>query len=104
MRLIAGALMMMTSACMTPAPAGAEGEEPVPVHGETPGYRCDASGAQSLVGQQATQDLGARALRLTGARTIRWIRPGDAVTMDYREDRLNIHLDGRGRVERLTCG
>ena len=46
----------------------------------------------------------ARALDLTGARTIRWIRPGDVVTMDYREDRLTIHLDGRGRVERLTCG
>jgi hypothetical protein len=99
MRMVAGALLLMTSACMAPA----MGEE-VPVHGETPGYRCDASGAQNLVGQQATQGLGARALELTGARTIRWIRPGDVVTMDYREDRLNIHLDGRGRVERLTCG
>lgn len=102
MRWIAGVLMTMTSACVTVVPA--EGEEPVPVQGVTPGYRCDASRAQGLVGQPASQDLGARALRLTGSRTLRWIRPGDAVTMDYREDRLNIHLDARGRVERLTCG
>ena len=100
MRMIAGALLLMTSACMTPASA----TEEVAVQGEMPGYRCDASGAQGLIGQPATQTLGARALDLTGARTIRWIRPGDAVTMDYREDRLNIHLDIRGRVERLTCG
>ena len=101
MRMVAGALMMMTSACMTPADGG---EAPLPVHGVTPGYRCDASGAQGLIAQQATQELGARALQLTGARTIRWIRLGDAVTMDYREDRLNISLDSRNRVERLTCG
>jgi hypothetical protein len=100
MRLAVGAMLMMTSGCMAPA----MGEESLPVQGETPGYRCDASGVQSLIGQDATQSLGARALERTGARTIRWIRPGDAVTMDYREDRLNIHLDDRSRVERLTCG
>jgi hypothetical protein len=26
------------------------------------------------------------------------------VTMDYREGRLNIHLDGRNQVERFACG
>jgi hypothetical protein len=101
MKWLAGALLM-TSACTTPAGAG--GEEAVPEHGTTAGYRCDDSEAQSLVGQAGTQDLGARALQLTRARTLRWIRPGDAVTMDYRTDRLNIHLDARGRVERISCG
>jgi hypothetical protein len=24
--------------------------------------------------------------------------------MDYSESRLNIHLDGQGRVERFNCG
>ncbi|CAA9527246.1 MAG: hypothetical protein AVDCRST_MAG23-677 [uncultured Sphingosinicella sp.] len=103
MRILAAALLM-TSACMTPAPADVGVEQPVPVHGSTPGYRCDVSRAQGLVGQASSSTLGGRALELTGARTIRWIRPGDAVTMDYREDRLNIHLTGRGRVERLACG
>lgn len=96
------AALLMTSACTTPAGAGSE--EVVPEHGVTPGYRCESSEAQALVGQPATQDAGARALQLTGARTLRWIRPGDIVTMDYRPDRLNIHLDATGRIERFQCG
>ena len=91
----------MTMACASAPPGGAE--EPIPIHGQT-GYTCKAEPARSLVGRLATSDLGAEALRLTGARTIRWIRPGDAVTMDYREDRLNIDLDASGRVAAIRCG
>jgi uncharacterized protein involved in type VI secretion and phage assembly len=99
MRWLTGALLM-TGACTTPADI----EPPVPEHGSTPGHRCDDSKAQALVGRTGTQELGGQALSLTGAGRLRWIRPGDAVTMDYRTDRLNIHLDARGRVERLSCG
>lgn len=65
---------------------------------------CDAAKAQNMVGQAGTQELGSRALKATGARALRWTRPGMAVTMDYREDRLNIHLDAQDKVERITCG
>lgn len=34
----------------------------------------------------------------------RVIRPGDAVTMDYRPDRLNVYLDSQDVVERVNCG
>ena len=100
MRLTAAALVLATG-CMTPASVDGE---PVPEHGVTPGHHCDAAPAQGLVGQQASAELGARAPQLTRARTIRWIQPGQAVTMDYRQDRLNISLDARNRVEKLTCG
>ena len=98
MRMIAAISMLATGACMTPVDA----ENP-PVAGAS-GHRCDASPAQGLVGRQATTELGTRALELTGARTIRWIQPGQAVTMDYRADRLNIKLDAQNRVEGITCG
>lgn len=100
MRKMMGALMMAGAAC-TPIPADVE--ENVPVQGAS-GYTCSRERAQALVGRPASQELGAEALRLTGARSLRWIRPGDVVTMDYREDRLNIELDARSRVARLRCG
>lgn len=94
-----GVALMATSGCM-----GTVDEPPVPVHGSTPGHSCDASSTRSLVGRPASSDLGASALKLAGARAVRWIRPGDAVTMDYRYDRLNIELDETNRVRALRCG
>ncbi|MBV7407571.1 I78 family peptidase inhibitor [Maritimibacter sp. DP1N21-5] len=35
---------------------------------------------------------------------LRVIRPGDAVTRDYREGRLNIDLDAGSRITRIWCG
>jgi Peptidase inhibitor I78 family len=65
---------------------------------------CDASRAQGLVGQKASETLGKEALKRTGSQTLRWTRPGQAVTMDYRTDRLNIDLDERDVVVRIGCG
>ncbi len=96
------AVSAMAMGC-APVPPAEPAEEPVPVHGET-GYVCGTAKAQSLVGSPASSELGAEALRLSGARTIRWIRPGDVVTTEYRADRLNIDLDARGQVARLACG
>ncbi len=44
------------------------------------------------------------ALRLSGSRDARWISPGMAVTMDFREDRLNFELDAQGKIVRAFCG
>jgi hypothetical protein len=81
----------------------------MPKEGEIPTrddqrFACDAAPVQAMVGQVATQALGTEAVRASGARTMRWIRPGEAVTMDYRTDRLNMHLDAQNRVTRITCG
>ena len=100
---MAASLLPLAMACTTvPADGGASQGEPVEAVGS--GQPCRAGELGELVGHEATQALGAEALRRSGARSLRWIRPGDVVTMDYREDRLNIHLDSRGRVERFACG
>lgn len=39
-----------------------------------------------------------------GVASIRVIRPGDNVTMDYRTDRLNVELNENGNVTRIYCG
>jgi hypothetical protein len=100
-RSLAAGLAMMTIGC-APVPPESNSDEPaIPVGSDAV---CDAVPAQSLIGQTASTALGAEALRLTGARGLRWIQPGQAVTMDYRQDRLNIELDGNNRVVALRCG
>lgn len=42
--------------------------------------------------------------RDANARIARILRPGDAATMDFRADRLDILLDDGGQVEGLRCG
>ncbi|HEY0115183.1 MAG TPA: I78 family peptidase inhibitor [Allosphingosinicella sp.] len=78
-------------------------EQEVPTR-EDPRFTCNAARVQSMLGQVATQSLGTDAVRTASARTMRWIRPGEVVTMDYRTDRLNIHLDAQNRVTRIACG
>jgi hypothetical protein len=88
-------LALATMACApTRTPAGTD-----PVAGS-----CDATRLGDLVGRPFSAGLRADALRRSGARTARVIRPGDVVTMDYRGDRLNIHLTADDRAERFTCG
>ena len=98
MALSLGGFLLM-AACATVPPAAPV--EAVPVMGEG---ACNATKAQGLVGRAANNEQGAEALRLTGATALRWIRPGDAVTMDYRTDRLNIELDSANRIVRVACG
>lgn len=97
-------LLLMTAlplaACATVPPAeGAEPEERVEGEGT-----CTAERARALVGQTATAELGAEALRLTSARILRWGPPDSVMTMDYRQDRVNVFYDRQMRVERITCG
>lgn len=65
---------------------------------------CSAEGAQDLVGQKATQEMGTELLAKTGARTLRWVPPRTAVTMDFRADRLTVSYDDDMMIERISCG
>lgn len=96
-----GALLMIAAAGCAAVPPDDEGN--VPVKGES-GHVCNAEAAQHLVGRPATQELGAEAMRLTGAASLRWIPKDGVVTMDYRPDRLNIELDGENKVAKIRCG
>ena len=97
MKALLGAMLMMSAGCAVPPPADAQ----VPVHG---GQGCNAAKAQKLVGRARSKTVGAEALRLSGAALLRWIPEGTVVTMEYREDRLNLHLNRRNRIARINCG
>jgi len=86
----------MLGACAATMP----GEVPQSPSGGT----CNAAPAASFVGERVNEALGARVLAATGARSLRWGPPGGAMTMDYREDRVNVFYDAQMVVERITCG
>lgn len=89
-------LAILAAGCSTMA-----ADEPNP--GEIKGS-CRAEGLESFVGQPATEENGAEIFRKSGAKKIRWIAHGAAVTMDYSPDRVNVKLDPQNRIEGITCG
>jgi hypothetical protein len=93
---VAAGAVLAAAACAT--------VQPIPRHGGSSGYVCNNSGLDRFVGQPATSEVGAEMLRASGARIIRWVRPGQAITMEFSAERLTVHLDANGRVERASCG
>jgi hypothetical protein len=71
--------------------------------GPTPGT-CHNETLAQFAGQPASPALGKRMLTASGARVIRWVPKGGAVTMDFRADRITAYLDGSNRIERASCG
>ena len=77
---------------------------PQPPLSAAPSGKCSIVGLGKFIGKTSTVGLANEASKRAGASTARVIGPGQAVTMDYREDRLNIHIDANGRVDHFTCG
>lgn len=97
-RIALGGVLLMTTGCAPVPPS----EEEYPRIGT--GKTCKADPAQSLIGREASSELASEALRLSGAGVMRWLRPGEIVTMEYRADRLNITIDAQNRVTKISCG
>ena len=90
----------LLAACASTAPDA--GEDP-PLR-PAPEGQCDTDNVQDRLGAQATEETGRALLAATGARSLRWIPPNSAITMDYREDRLNVEYDDSFTITRLYCG
>jgi hypothetical protein len=79
-------------------------EDNIPVRGETPGRTCTTERLSGYVGRLATTELGSAIARDANAASLRWIRPDDVVTMDYRSDRINVRCDNAIVVTGFSCG
>ena len=69
-----------------------------PPDGPAAGDACGALGYQGTVGTPLAL------LSLPAELNDRIVRPGEAVTQDFRPDRINFELDENDVVERVTCG
>lgn len=64
---------------------------------------CSADSARSFIGKPGESNAD-KARMAADADAVRVIKPGQAVSMDYRAERLNLKLDDKGIVTAVTCG
>ncbi|WP_263262075.1 I78 family peptidase inhibitor [Pseudomonas sp. RIT-PI-S] len=95
------ALTALLGGCSNSAPKAPASAEATPV---VEAGRCNAEGAQFAVGQQASAALLEQAKARSGSLMGRILGPHDAVTMDYRSERLNLNADDSGKIIRANCG
>lgn len=72
--------------------------------GAAPGGMCNAQPAQFAVGQNSTASIVESARQRSGAQTARILRPGQIITKEYDTQRLNLEVDGNGRILAAKCG
>ena len=65
---------------------------------------CEEAGLDRFVGQPASEAVVAEAVAASGSKRVRVLAPGDAASMDYVTNRLNIMTDAQGLIVRLRCG
>lgn len=107
LRTLTATLALMLAGC-----AGSASTSNAPPRNEAPkpptmSQSEDACGAQRLqdhVGDAYTEALGERLEQKSGAATVRVKRPGQAYTMEYRADRLDVSLDDAGVIQAIRCG
>ena len=92
--LAAIALFNLAAAC---APTEPVTPQPVPSIDEQDA--CNAKALAHLIGKPLS-DPGVP----PASRSVRHIRPGDAVTEDFRIERLNIYVTGTDIIEKINCG
>lgn len=89
---------IMLSACTTTTP-------PMSDPSPTPTASCNADAARpNAIGKVASADVVERARVDAGARMARVLKPGQMVTMEYAEGRLNIDVDAGNVIINLRCG
>jgi hypothetical protein len=91
-------------ACATPTPGGGEPTATTPPSMEETPMTCQADKGQWALGQLADDSVVAKVRTDTTSDRMRVIKPGMAVTMDFREDRVNVEVDADNRVIAVRCG
>ena len=88
-----------TDSVAAPTPVespGAKGSSPVP-------GKCDATKAQFSIGERASRELLERARVRAQARSARFVRPNEPITMEFLKSRLSLTLDARDVVGSADC-
>ena len=88
------AVLAFTAACTATQPV-----TPEPVISVDERDACFAKALADLIGKPLTNSSVPPA-----SHRVRHIRPGDAVTEDFRIERLNIYVTSTDIIEKINCG
>ena len=95
----------MTSAAeTTAAEASASTAAPAAASTTNIAVSCNAEAARSLVGQVATYAAIEQARSAATAESVRTLKPGQAATMEFNGNRLNVDVDANNIVTNVRCG
>lgn len=103
MKVLLPIIALSLAGCADPEREAPYTTTPLPTQ-EAGGFECSAEAAQYAVGQKTSVALANELMKKTGSKTLRWIPPRTAVTMDFRSDRLNISYDDNMVIDRINCG
>ena len=97
---IAAFAPLLLAACNTVPAQGRPDQAPETAAGQS----CRSEDLAEFVGDERSAALESELLRRSGARTVRWVPEDAMITMEFSPERLTVHLDASGRIERLNCG
>jgi hypothetical protein len=97
-------VVLLLSGCagLNPEPKRDPAPPPPTVDGEPDA--CGARHVQDRVGRDYSQALGEAIREESGAAALRVLRPGEAHTLEYRDDRINVRLDDQDAITDIVCG
>lgn len=65
---------------------------------------CVEGPGQAFLGQPATAENGELVRLESRAPVMRWIAPGQMITMEHRSDRVNVHYGPSMKIIQVSCG
>jgi hypothetical protein len=100
--LVLFSIVILLSGCAATPPQ--RESAPLPPRVTTEGSQCGARYVQDHLESRYDEALGDSIREESGAEALRVLRPGEAHTMEYRAERLNIRLDEESIITTIGCG
>lgn len=102
--LASASLALLVGCTSATSPAVPHEPAPLPPRVEAREDSCGAGRVQDRVGRAYDEALAQAILEESGAGALRVVRPGHAYTMEYRDDRINVHVDENEVIADIGCG
>jgi hypothetical protein len=98
------AAILPLAACSHAGSGSTAGTGSLPAKVSDGPQECRPDALEAFTGKTADEATIKKLVADSGARNARVVKPGMAVTMDFRQDRVTVQVDAQNRIERASCG